>query len=272
MISSKFHKLIFLKHLLSFTKVYKIQRKNYKIHIDLIILEIYNYFTMAKKNKKALRWKKLDLFKFALTWVDNLKIKKGAVSEYSPWWIFIYDWRLLIDGWLADFLTGNYRFMPMIVNRIPNDDPVTMWDYRDRLIIKFIHKIITPIFKHIVSPLCYHLSGASGVKKAVKKIKEVLEYKNFRYFIRADISSYYASINRKILTNQIKEYFYDLRLLKYLTEIINISIYDGGNIFTPDKGLPRRSSLSPFFGAVYLAPLDRAFEAVKGVFYIRFMD
>ena len=30
--------------------------------------------------------------------------------------------------------------------------------------------------------------------------------------------------------------------------------------------------MSPFFGALYLSPLDAAFESMKGVFYLRYMD
>jgi RNA-directed DNA polymerase len=226
---------------------------------------------MLKKNKKRLLWKKLALFKFATNWVNKLRRKKGAVSEYSPWWVFVYDWRILIEFWLNDFLAGNYRFSPMITHHISGETSIT-WSYKDRLIVKWIHKIITPVFKHIVSPLCFHLSGASGVKKAVKRIKTVLESKHFRYFIRADIKSYYASIDRNILVTQIQQYFNDPRLLKYLTDIIHIPIVDEGVVFTHETGLPRRSSLSPFFGAIYLSPLDQIFERSKGIFYIRYMD
>jgi hypothetical protein len=39
----------------------------------------------------------------------------------------------------------------------------------------------------------------------------------------------------------------------------------------PTQGIPSRSSLSPFFGALYLTPLDRAFEQ-RSCFYARYMD
>ena len=40
----------------------------------------------------------------------------------------------------------------------------------------------------------------------------------------------------------------------------------------PITGIPRRSSLSPFFGALYLSPLDEALSQRKGIEYFRYMD
>ena len=40
----------------------------------------------------------------------------------------------------------------------------------------------------------------------------------------------------------------------------------------PAQGIPRRGTLSSFFGAIYLRPLDLAFEKRNGVLYVRFMD
>jgi len=60
----------------------------------------------------------------------------------------------------------------------------------------------------------------------------------------------YASIQHNILIEQIHQHFADPRVLFYLENIITIVIDDGGNILLPTQGIPRRSSLSPFFGAV----------------------
>jgi len=225
----------------------------------------------TKKAKPVVRWQAPILLQISKNWVNTLRKTKGAANEYSCWWIFVYNWSQLINQWISDFISGNYRFDPMVTYHMDNET-IIIWDYRDRLIVKWLHKIITPLFKHIISPLCFHLQGPSGVKAAVKKIKKALEYKSFRYFIRADIKGYYASIDRNILVKQVQQHFNDPRLLKYLENIINIPIINDGVIFSPDKGIPRRSSLSPFFGALYLSPLDQAFDKIKGVCYFRFMD
>ena len=236
---------------------------------------------MLKKHKKmksiTVRWQKNILLQIANKWVNKLRIKKGAANENSLWWIFIYSAEQLIKKSLSDFIAGNYKFNPMTTYTFEDQESnesetIVIWGYIDRLVIKWIHKIIKPILKHIIPASCFHLMGPSGVKAAIKKIKQAIGHKNFRYFIRADIKSYYASIDHNILVKQVQQNFDDPRLLKYLSDIINISVIKDATVFTQNKGIPRRSSLSPFFGALYLSPLDKAFDKIKGVCYFRFMD
>jgi hypothetical protein len=94
----------------------------------------------------------------------------------------------------------------------------------------------------------------------------------FGYFIRADIAGYYASIDRKILSKQLPEYFDDPRVLNYLNQIVNIPIIDEGAIYTPQKGIHTRSSLSSLFAALYPKPLDQLFQSRPGLFYVRYND
>jgi hypothetical protein len=46
--------------------------------------------------------------------------------------------------------------------------------------------------------------------------------------------------------------------LRCLNDIINHVVNNGGYVYAPERGIPLRSSLSPFLGALYLVPLDRA--------------
>ena len=90
----------------------------------------------------------------------------------------------------------------------------------------------------------------------IQGIKRALGSGQFNYCMRLDIKGYYASIQHDILFSQIKNTFDDPRLIHYFDQIIHHTVYDGGNYRTPNQGIPMRSSLSPFFGALYLKPLD----------------
>ena len=233
---------------------------------------------MTLKNKyKTLIWNSSLLIEYSLIWLKKLKIRKGPDKEDSLWWIFLYDSQKLIKKALEDFIKGNYKFNPMNTylfedQELQQKEEITVFDYIDKLVIKWLFKIIKPVFKHVIHFSCYHLQGPNAVRVVIKKIMEALKNKNFRYFIRADIKGYYASIDRKILTKQVEEIFDDTRLIKYLNDIINISIIKFATFFSPDKGIPTRCSLSPFFSALYLKPLDLAFEKIQGVYYFRFCD
>jgi hypothetical protein len=135
-----------------------------------------------------------------------------------------------------------------------------------------ILKILQPTFKHVISPNCRHLAGPSIIKSVIAQIKRALDNEKYNYYIRFDIKSYYASINHQILINQCYEHYNDPIILRYLENIITIAVDKGGQVFLPQSGIPLRSSLSPFFGALYLSKLDHAFSSMSGVFYRIYMD
>ena len=151
------------------------------------------------------------------------------------------------------------------------DNTVRVWAYLDRLIMHLIYNIIKPTFKHVTSPLCLHLKGPSVIKQATQQIKNAISSQQFKYFLRLDIKSYYASIDHKILLEQINDNYDDPIILKYLKDIVTIAIDKGGKLNLPTKGLPLGSTLSPFFGALYLTKLDKISDQ-KNIFYLRYMD
>jgi RNA-directed DNA polymerase len=223
-----------------------------------------------KKDKKP-RWQLSRLGNQAEQWLQRIKKSKPPVSEQSPWWDFLFYFKNKITGWLSDFVQGVYQFSPMQTYTFSNEK-IIMWSYRDRLMLSLLLTIIKPLFPHIISKNCLHLKGPAGVKTALGQIQKALDTQDFRYIIRADVSSYYASINHQILIQQVEQKFDDPRLLHYLKNIITIATHDKGNILTTTTGIPIRSSLSPFFGALYLSPIDSVFEKREGIYYIRFMD
>ena len=103
---------------------------------------------------------------------------------------------------------------------------------------------------HVISARCLHLAGPSVIGKTTREIKAALSTGQFHYFCRMDIKGYYASINHGILIDQLHQHYDDPVLLKYLEAIITTGVDVGGQVILPKQGLPLRSSLSPFFGAL----------------------
>ena len=53
---------------------------------------------------------------------------------------------------------------------------------------------------HVTNPNCAHVYGQTGVKIATKRIREALATKQYHFIIRADIKSFYKSIqHHKVL-------------------------------------------------------------------------
>ena len=121
--------------------------------------------------------------------------------------------------------------------------------------------------RHIISPACHHLKGSGVIKNLTHKITDALSTGNYRYIIRTDIKSYYASIDQTLLQQMIHSHFNDQRVVRYLCDWISSPIDRGGWYEHPTKGISIRSSLSGLFAALYLKPMDKAFDHRADIFY-----
>ena len=215
-------------------------------------------------------WNINTLLPIAKTIYGKLVYQKRHGAIKSDWWAVGFPLTYL-QAQIQTFIQGTYQFSPMQQFTF-KADTIRVWGYVDRIILRLFLRILKPTFQHIISPYCYHLAGPNGVKNALRYVENALQTGEFYYAIRIDIKSYYGSINHRILIQQVYDNFDDPKVRRYLTDIITAAVDDRGNVFLPRLGIPRRSSLSPFFGALYLSPLDRAFERRSGVVYLRFMD
>ncbi len=203
--------------------------------------------------------------------LKKLKIKKRLVGDRSYWWPFIHDWPNLKQDCIQKFIEGDYRFDPMDFYFL-KDENVQAWSYRDTLFGRALYEILRPTFKHFISDRCLHLEGPSGVSKALDLVNKALDTGEYRYFMRIDIGNFYGTINHKILMSQINERFDDPRVLNYLEQVATIPVIKNAEVTLPSSGVPRRSSLSVLFGAIYLTPLDQVFENSENIFFVRFCD
>jgi len=115
------------------------------------------------------------------------------------------------------------------------------------------------------------MNGPSGVKLATQRIREVLEKENPKYLIRADIKSFYKSIPHHKLVQDVKQLYDDKKVLSMLEEIITNPIETPRGYKNPRTGIALRGPLSQFFSAIYLKPLDDAFNKMD-VTYVRYQD
>lgn len=225
--------------------------------------------TVVTKHQRT-SWDTKDLLDVSNIWIKKMQKNSLNFNYKNDWWSYAFDYKKDISRIITAFTQGIFKFSPMIacdsyakIN--------TIWEYKDRLILKFLSKIIKPAMNKLIPTNCYHLNGLSGIKKAIDYVKTSLDNSDYRYFIRADIKDYYGSINRAILSQQVANHFNDQRILKYFDDVINIGIDYHWIVTVPDCGIHRGSSLSPMLGALYLRDLDLAFnnETTK---YARFMD
>ena len=151
------------------------------------------------------------------------------------------------------------------------DEMVDQLHITDRVFQHVILQQLKSTFKYVMHPNCYHLHGPTGVKYATDRIIKIIKDKNPQYILRADIKSFYKSIQHHILIDDIKKHYQDPKVQSILTNIIKNPIETPRGYKNPDNGIALRGPLSQFFSGIYLKPLDDAFNAMD-VDYIRYQD
>ena len=226
---------------------------------------------MQLSDRKRIAWQSSCFFTLASLWCLDLRRRRAAVSARSVhWWHFICATKTHLPIWVDKFVQGQHQFSPMLTCRFP-DKTVIMWHYLDRLMVYLLFLVLRPTFKHIIPKTCVSTEGPSAIKKTTRMIKTALQSQQYQYALRIDIKSYYASIDRTLLLKQLYAQYDDPKIRHYLNAIVFHAVGSRGQVWVAKKGIPLRSSLSPFLGALYLAPLDLAFQSMD-VFYCRYVD
>ncbi len=178
------------------------------------------------------------------TWYHTQKKRCRWVHANHPIWPFLREWSDHQDAMLS-FQKGQVLFEPIKQTMYGGScQQITpLWD---RLWMHVIYHPIRPCFPHIIHPKCTHLQGPSSIRAITQATHQALNSGSYHYFCRIDIQSYYATIRHDHLIACVHEVFDDPCLLRYLEAIITRPIDKDGILWTPTKGIPRGSSLSPF--------------------------
>ena len=179
-----------------------------------------------------------------------------------------------IDDWLPEgvqsIAEGSYT-PRHLKRRYFQDEMVDQLHLSDRILQHILLKQLKPTLSHVVNPNCLHIYGPSGVKLATQRIRQVLQEQKPNYIIRADIKSFYKSIPHYKLLADLRKIYDDPKLIRMFEQIIMNPIETPRGYKNTVTGIALRGPLSQFFSAIYLKPLDDAFDRMD-VTYIRYQD
>lgn len=173
-----------------------------------------------------------------------------------------------IDDWLPlgvkSMIEGSYT--PRYLRRYYfKDEMVDQLHLSDRIFQHILLKQLKPTLAHVVNPNCLHIYGPSGVKLATQRIRQVLQEMKPNYIIRADIKSFYKSIPHYKLMQDIRQIYDDPKVRAMLEQVITNPIETPRGFKNTVTGIALRGPLSQFFSAIYLKPLDDAFNLKTAV-------
>ncbi len=156
---------------------------------------------------------------------------------------------------------GPYRYF-MIFD--PKEREIAIAPFRDRVVHHAIVNVLEPIYERRFIYDSYATRKGKGTLAAIKRAQSFL--RESRYYIKLDISKYFASIDRNTLLEILQRKLKDARLLKLITRIV-------WNPPDEERGLPIGNMTSQFFANVYMDPFDHFVkDELKQRHYIRYMD
>ncbi len=228
-------------------------------HLFEKILSFDNLLSAARKAQKGKR-QKANVSRFNFNMENELLVLKEQLQNktYKP---------------------GDYTTF-MIYE--PKQRMISAAPYRDRVVHHALCNVIEPLFENTFIFDSYANRLGKGTHKAILRYQQFMRKKH--YVIKADIKSFFPSIDHEILKTIIRRKIRckdTLRLIDLIIDNSNpqkeaIEYFSGDDLFTPfhrKKGLPIGNLTSQFFANVYLNPLDHFIkEGLRCQYYIRYVD
>ncbi|WP_290597024.1 reverse transcriptase/maturase family protein [Archaeoglobus sp. JdFR-39] len=144
--------------------------------------------------------------------------------------------------------------------------------FRDRIVHRAVHDVIEPIWERIFIYDSYACRKGKGTHKGVDRLTKFLRSyppKQKVYCFKADIESYFASVDHEILFKIIKRKIVDKELLSVIWKIID-SYHEEGKL---GVGIPLGNLTSQLFANIVLNELDYFIKhELRVKHYIRYMD
>lgn len=203
----------------------------------------------------------------AMAW---LRHQRRNAPVHSDVWHLRHHWERIAPVLQQQLQSGTYRLTPMQVVGL---DRNAMWSAQDALVLKWVALQVTPLLP--VHPRCEHVKGHGGGRTSIARLSTALQSGEYRYVCRTDIKGYYGAITKKTVMAQVRRYVADPVLLGLIDQYLHYTVEQGGEFYTPERGICRGCPLSPLIGAMHLYEVDAHFareQETRGIVYARYMD
>jgi hypothetical protein len=212
--------------------------------VFLVFERVYDYRNLYEAYIKARKQKRYrgEVLQFSYALEENLI----ALQNELIW---------------KTYKVGAYR--PFVIYE-PKKRQIVALPFRDRVVQHALNAVIEPMFERRMIHDSYACRVGKGTHQAARRVAYYLGKPGNYYYLKADVKSFFASVNRTILRSILAERIEDEGLMWLVDEVLNS---------TPGTGLPIGNLMSQLFANVYLHELDHYIKNVRGVkFYVRYMD
>jgi RNA-directed DNA polymerase len=148
--------------------------------------------------------------------------------------------------------------------------PLGIPTVRDRVVQTALRHVLEPLFERDFAAHSYGFRPERGTREALERVAELLAA-GYVHVVDADLQSYYDTIPRKPLMEQVRGKVADGRVLTLLEAYLSQEVMESARHWTPEGGTPQGAVISPLLSNIYLDPLDHHM-AHLGYEMVRYAD
>jgi RNA-directed DNA polymerase len=148
--------------------------------------------------------------------------------------------------------------------------PLGIPTVRDRVVQAALRNVLEPIFERDFAAQSYGFRPQRGTKDALRRVAELLKA-GYVHVVDADLQSYFDTIPRQPLLEQVKGKVADSKVLGLLEAYLGQEVMESAKDWTPERGTPQGAVISPLLSNIYLDPLDHRM-AQLGYEMVRYAD
>jgi RNA-directed DNA polymerase len=175
---------------------------------------------------------------------------------------FAADVEREIDRLQDRLLRRRYRPYPLLQISVPKRSGgvrlLRVPTVRDRVVQTAVDFVVRPLFEAEFEDCSFAFRKGRSVRDAVRKVCELRE-QGYRWLVDADIDDCFGSIPYDPLLERLRRLPLDEDVLDLFARWVRADVYDGRSLFTPDRGLPQGSVVSPLLANLFLDELDESF-------------